>query len=345
MKDVKTIAIDLAKSIFQLHGADRRGRTVFTKRLKRGEFLEFMAQQAPCIVGMEACTGSHYWARVFTRMGHTVQMIAPHFVKPFVRSNKSDRNDACAISEAMHRPEMKFVGIKTIEQQDMLLIHRCREMQIKQRTAQANQIRGLLADYGIVVPKGIGHLRKALPLILEDGENELTVQSRRLFAGLYERLKQFDDVIEGYDRELEGLVKQDERCQRLIAIEGVGTVTATAAVATIGDVHAFKCGRELAAWLGLVPKQHSSGNKVRLGGISKRGDRYLRTLLVHGARAVVNSSAKKADRRSVWTQTRRSLSGYNKAAVAVANKTARIIWALLVTGQRYRLNEVGQYQA
>lgn len=337
MKDVKTIAIDLAKSIFQLHGADRRGRTVFTKRLKRDELLEFMAQQTPCIVGMEACTGSHYWGRVFTRMGHSVQMIAPHFVKPFVMSNKSDRNDARAISEAMNRPEMKFVGIKTIEQQDMLLVHRCREMQIKQRTAQANQIRGLLADYGIVVPKGIGHLHKALPLILEDGENELTVQSRALFAELYERLKQFDRAIDNYDAQLAGLVKQDERCQRLMAIEGVGAVTATAAVATIGNVHAFKCGRELAAWLGLVPKQHSSGNKVRLGSISKRGDRYLRTLLVHGARSVVNSSAKKEDRRSVWTQTRRSLSGYNKAAVAVANKNARIIWALLASGETYRL--------
>lgn len=337
MKDVKTIAIDLAKNIFQLHGADRHGRKVFGKRLKRAELLTFMAQHPPCAVGMEACIGAHYWARVFRRMGHTVRMIAPQFVKPFVKSNKSDRNDAAAISEAMNRPEMKFVGIKTIEQQDMLLVHRCREMQIKQRTAQANQIRGLLMDYGIIIPKGIHHIRSNLPRILEDGENELTVQSRALFAELYERLKQFDEVIATYDTRLETAAKADERCQRIMAIEGVGPITASAAVATIGDVHVFRRGREMAAWLGLVPKQHSSGDKVQLGEISKRGDRYLRTLLVQGARAVVHSSAKKGDPRSVWTQTRRSLSGYNKAAVAVANKNARIIWALLARGETYRV--------
>lgn len=336
MKDTKTIAVDLAKNVFQLHGADRQSRTVLRKRLSRTAFKEFMSQLKPCIVGLEACTGSHYWARTLTRMGHTVKLIAPQFVKPFVRSNKSDRNDAAAINEAMNRPDMKFVGMKTVEQQDILLLHRARELLVKQRTAQANQIRGLLADYGIIVAKSLGKLRKELPLVLEDGENELTVRARSMFHRLYERLRDFDAQIEEYDIELERIAKEDERCQRLLEIEGVGPLTATAAVASIGNPCAFSRGRELAAWLGLVPKQHSSGERVKLQGISKRGDRYLRTLLVHGARSVVKASEKKEDKRSLWIQARKSLSGYNKAVVALANKNARIIWALLAKGENYR---------
>lgn len=336
MKDIKTVAIDLAKNVFQLHGADRKGNAVLRKRLQRGELKEFMVQLPRCIVGIEACMGAHYWARVFTRMGHTVRIIAPQFVKPFVKSNKTDRNDAAAISEAMNRPEMKFVGMKTIEQQDILLVHRARELLVKQRTSQANQIRGLLADYGIIVAKSIGKLRTELPLILEDAENELSPMARDTFAQLYTRLRQLDEQINGYDMQLETLAHQDERCQRLLAIEGIGPITATAAVASIGDPSVFRRGREVAAWLGLVPKQHSSGNRVCLQGISKRGDRYLRTLLIHGARSVVSRSEKKMDKRSIWIQTRKGISGYNKAAVALANKNARIIWALLATGENYR---------
>jgi transposase len=336
MKNIKTIAIDLAKNVFQLHGADRRGKTLFRKRLSRGELKEFMVQVSPCIVGMEACMGSHYWARMFTGMGHTVRLIAPQHVKPFVKSNKNDRNDAAAISEAMNRPDMKFVGMKSIAQQDILLLHRARELLVKQRTSQANQIRGLLADYGIVVAKSIGKLRAELPLILEDAENELSPMARDTFAQLHERLKELDEQIHGYDVQLGVLAEQNDQCQRLLEIEGIGPITATAMVATVGDPSAFRCGREMAAWLGLVPKQHSSGNRVCLGGISKRGDRYLRTLLIHGARSVVSRSEKKLDKRSVWVQTRKALSGYNKAAVAVANKNARIAWALLSSGENYR---------
>lgn len=335
MKNIKVLGIDLAKNVFQLHGTDAKGKCILRKRFNRNQLIEFISNLQPCLIGIEACTGSHYWARTFGKMGHTVKIMAPQFVKPYVRANKNDRNDARAIAEAVTRPDMKFVAIKTIEQQDILLFHRARALVMKQRTAQANQIRGLLAEYGIVIPKGIAHLDH-LAEILEENKERLSIQSQAIFAKLHEQFKIYNDEIAVYDKKIEILANQDAKCIAIMEIEGVGPLTASAMVATIGNANIFKNGREVSAWLGLVPKQHSSGNTTRLSGISKRGDRYVRTLLIHGARAVVNTCENKTDGRNLWITNKKHRCGYNKAAVAVANKNARIIWAILATGECYR---------
>jgi len=335
MKHIKVLGIDLAKNVFQLHGNDAEGKCILRKRLNRPQLIEFVANMQPCLIGLEACTGSHHWARRFEQMGHTVKTMAPQFVKPYVRSNKNDRNDARAIAEAVTRPDMKYVSIKTIDQQDVLLLHRVRALIMKQRTAQANQIRGLLAEYGVVIPKGIEHLEN-LAEILEDNKENLSVQSQVIFEELHERFKTYNNQIAVYDKKIAVLANQDARCQAIMEIEGVGPLTASAIVATLGEANTFKNGREVSAWLGLVPKQHSSGNTLRLSGISKRGDRYVRTLLIHGARSVVNMCKKKTDKRSLWIANKKHRCGYNKAAVAVANKNARIIWAMLASGECYR---------
>jgi transposase len=335
MRNINTLGIDLAKNVFQLHGADKKGKQVLSKKLSRAKLIEFIATLPVCTIGIEACIGAHYWARQFNKMGHTVKMMAPQFVKPYVKSNKNDRNDAAGIAEAATRPTMKFVPIKTIQQQDILLLHRARNLIMKQRTAQANQIRGLLAEYGIILPKGITHLNK-LPIILEENKDKLTIKSQNIFSKLYEQFKLFNKEVKNYEKEIELNANQDFKCKEIMEIEGIGPITASAAVATIGDASVFKNGREVAAWLGLVPKQHSSGDKTRLLGISKRGDRYLRTLLIHGGRSVVKTCGNKNDKRSVWISNKKNRSGFNKAAVAVANKNARIIWAMLATGECYR---------
>lgn len=268
-------------------------------------------------------------------MGHTVKMMAPQFVKPYVKSNKNDRNDAAGIAEAVTRPDMRFVPIKRIEQQDTLLSHRARELAVKQRTAQANQIRGLLAEFGVILPKGIRYL-KNMAEILESNKDKLTDKSQKVFARLYEQFKIYDEQVKTYDKEIEHAAIQNVQCREIMKIEGIGPLTASAAVATIGDAKLFKNGREVSAWLGLVPKQHSSGNTIRLSGMSKRGDRYVRTLLIHGARAVVRTCENKSDKRSAWVAKKKQRSGYNIAAVALANKNARIIWAMLATGECYR---------
>jgi transposase len=335
VKNIKVLGIDLAKNVFQLHGTDARGKRVLSKRLSREKLIEFMANLPPCLIGIEACTGAHYWARLFESMGHTVKMMAPQFVKPYVRSNKNDRNDARGINEAVSRPDMRFVPIKKVEQQDILLSHRARELVIKQKTAQANQIRGLLAEYGVIIPKGISHIDNMLQ-ILEDNKNKLTIKSNQIFMRLYEQFKIYSAQVDTYDKEIEQMAEEDAICKEIMKIEGIGPLTASAAVATIGDAKLFKNGREVAAWLGLVPKQHSSGNTIRLSGITKRGDRYVRKLLINGGRTVVKNCEDKTDKRSLWIADKKKRSGYNKAAVAVANKNARIIWAILATGECYR---------
>jgi transposase len=346
MKHVKTLGIDLAKNIFQLHGVDKMGRCVLKRRVARSKLAEVIVKLPPCLIGMEACSGAHYWARKFQAMGHTVKLMAPQFVKPYVKSNKNDANDAEGICEAVSRPRMKFVPIKQIDQQDMLLIHRARELTIKQRTAQSNQIRGLLAEYGVILPKGLKPLRELLPTLLEKlpGElpGELSEASREIFILLYKQFKRLDKQVKVYDKKLKHQASQDARCQALLSIEGVGEITATAMVATIGSGHDFKNGREVSAWIGLVPKQHSSGNTIKLSGISKRGDRYLRKLLIHGGRSVVKTCDKKTDKRSRWLKDKKDRCGANKAAVAIANKNARIIWAMLTTGEAYRKPVVEQ---
>lgn len=335
MSNIKVLGIDLAKDVFQLHGTDAKGNCVLKKRLSRSKLIQYMSQLPSCLVGIEACGGAHYWARLFISMGHTVKMMAPQFVKPYVKSNKNDANDAEGVNEAVTRPTMRFVPIKGIEQQDILLLHRVRELAMKQRTAHGNQIRGLLAEFGIVVAKGLSHLDK-LPEILEQHQNKLSLVSTEAFLQLHEQLKIYSEQVEHYDKKIKKHAATDPRCIAVQEIEGVGPITASAIVATISDPNVFKNGREVSAWLGLVPKQHSSGNKIVLGGITKRGDRYVRKLLVHGARAVVKTCENKTDKRSEWIADKKQRCGYNKASVAVANKNARIIWAVLATGECYR---------
>ncbi|APF02138.1 TPA: IS110 family transposase [Legionella pneumophila] len=339
MKDIKVLGIDLAKNVFQLHGINAKSKCVLKKRLTREKLIEFMAQLPPCLVGMEACGGAHYWARMFIGMGHTVKMMAPQFVKPYVKSNKNDANDAEGICEAVTRPNMKFVPVKKIEQQDVLLSHRARELVIKQRTAQANQIRGLLAEYGIVIALGISHIRE-MTEILENNKLKLTVKSEAIFIRLYEQFKVYDEQVKIYDKEIQYQADTDPMCIEVQKIEGIGPLIASAIVASIGDASVFNNGREVSAWLGLVPKQYSSGNNVRLGGISKRGDRYLRTLLIHGARSALTRCEEKEDKKSKWMADVKQRCGFNKAAVALANKNARTIWALMAHGECYRASDI-----
>ena len=334
--NVKVLGIDLAKQSFQLHGVDEAGQIVLRKKLNRGQLSVFVAQMEPCLIGLEACGGAHHWVRVFKSHGHVVRMIAPQFVKPYVKSNKNDAVDAEAICEAVQRPSMRFVPEKCIEQQDMQSLHRIRSQIVARRTAQANQVRGLLLEYGVTIPKGISYIRRQIPLILEDADNGLSDLFRGLLNDLYLEFVHLDERVDALEETLKALCAQSEDCQRLLTIPGVGLLSATALVAAIGDIHAFKNGRELAAWLGLVPRQHSTGGKATLMGISKRGDTYLRTLLIHGGRTVVRVAEKHQDRKNQWVCEVEQRRGKNIAAVAVANKNARIVWALLSKQTTYR---------
>ena len=291
--------------------------------------LDYFQKLPPCLIGMEACSSAHYWGRELQKLGHTVKLMAPQFVKPYVKSNKNDANDAEAICEAVARPTMRFVAIKTIAQQDIQAIHRIRSELIHQRTAKVNQIRGLLGEYGLVVGRRVDVLRTALPLLLEDAENGLTIDFRVLLEGLQQDLIKLDERVDELDKKIKLLANSNTEAKRLLQIPGIGPMTATALVCAIGDGKQFKRGRDLAAWLGLTPRQHSSGGKDRLLGISKRGDAYLRTLLIHGARSVLRVSGEKDDLSSRWLQSLCSRRNKNIAAVALANKNARIVWALL----------------
>ena len=334
---VAVLGIDLAKQSFQLHGVDRNGQTVLKKKLSRKELVQFIALLPICTIGIEACSGANHWVRVFESFGHTVKVMAPQFVKPYVKSNKNDVADAEAICEAVQRPNMRFVPAKSVEQQDLQSLHRIRSQAVARRTAQANQIRGLLTEYGVILPKGISHIRKSIPSILEDAENELTMIFRALLADLYDEMVHLDQRIKTLETKLEALCAQSKDCQRLMSIPGVGLLSATALVASIGDINVFKSGRELAAWIGLVPKQHSTGGKPTLMGISKRGDTYLRTLLIHGGRTVVRVADKREDKRSQWITRLGARRGKNITAVAVANKNARVAWALLTSQSFYEV--------
>lgn len=338
--NIKRIGIDLAKQVFQLHGVDNHEKVVLRKQLSRTKVLLYFQSLAPCLIGMEACGSSHYWARELQKLGHTVKLMAPQFVKPYVKGNKNDTNDAEAICEAVSRPNMRFVSIKTVAQQDIQAVHRIRNGLVKQRTAKINQIRGLLAEYGVVENKGVNVLRNALLSILEDAENGLSADFRILLEELRQDLITFDERISSLTEKINAIAKADEDTQRLQQIPGVGPITATALVSAVGDGKQFKCGRDLAAWLGLTPKQHSSGGKERLLGISKRGDAYLRTLLIHGARSVLRVSAKKTDSLNCWLQNVCDRRNKNIAAVALANKNARIIWAILTKKTNYQMGDV-----
>ena len=324
MQQGTTLGIDVAKNVFQLHGVNDRGKVVLHKRLSRHKVLSFIAKLPACLIGMEASGGTHYWARAFTKLGHEVKRMAPQFVKPYVQGNKNDYNDAAAICEAVRRPRMRFVPIKSVAHQDMQALHRIRERHIKMRTALVNQIRGLLSEYGIVMPKGVSQVRHKLPFILEDADNGLSWAAREWLPSLQAELGRLDEQIQSTTGKIEQVFASDEACQRLAQLRGIGPLTATALVAAVGDGRGFKNGRQLAAWLGLVPRQNSTGGKPTLLGISKRGNSYLRKLLVHGARSVLHNLRGKTDAWSCWLKGVEERRGKNRACVAHANKVARV---------------------
>ena len=342
MNKLSRVGIDLAKNVFQLHGVDRHGKAVWRRRLTRDKWLKVLLEKVEpgCKIGMEACAGAHHWARQLQAKGFTVKLIAPQFVKPYVKSNKNDANDAEAVCEAMSRPSMRFVAIKTVEQQDIQAAHRIRSELIGQRTAKASQLRGLVAEYGLVAPQQLTRLRAAVPDWLEDAENGLTSRFRGLLNGLWDDLKRLDHRIAELDREITLLAQNDPVAKRLQQLRGVGPMISTALVAAVGDAEQFANGRQMAASLGLTPKQHSSGGKDRLLGISKRGDAYLRSLLIHGARSVIRTAKTKDDRLSQWVTSLAARRHPNVAAAALANKTARIAWAMLKHGTDYQPDRI-----
>ena len=330
------VGLDIAKNIFHLYSLEADGKAM-KKKLKRAELLRFFANYPVSLIGMEACGGSHYWARELTKLGHEVVLLNARYVKGFVVGNKTDFNDAQAIHEAVLRPNKRVVKVKTEEQQDMQLLHNIRQDLVDQRTALVNQLRGLLMERGIVIAKGINYVRKELPFILEDAENGLTHLSRELFAEQYQKLKELDKTIKSHDQRIARLCQQNQLSKRFLAVPGVGIITASIMAADIGDGTAYASSRDYAASLGVVPKQHSSGDKQVYLGISKRGNRYIRKMLIHGARSVLKTCRNKTDKLSVWLQALIERRGFNKATVALANKNARILWAMANKDQDYQV--------
>lgn len=336
MSTVTTLGIDLAKRVFQLHGVDSIGKCILKKRLKRHQLALFLSNMPECTVVMEACSGSSFWAKKFIKMGHEVKLISPQFVKPFVKTNKNDANDAEAIVEAASRPSMRFVDIKEDWQQDIQIQHRVRERLVKARTALSNEIRGFLTEFGIVLDPTVSKLKKAIPEILGDAENDLSMTTRDVLSRLFSELLKLEEEIKFYEEKLKTISKMDERIKKVETIPGIGFLTATALIAAMGDPNNFKNGRHFSAWLGLVPRQNSSGNKSRLLGISKRGNKYLRKLMVHGSRSVLIHSSKVETKRSLWIEKKKESLGWNKTSVAVANKNARIAWAILKNDTEFK---------
>ena len=333
--NIATIGIDLAKNVFQLHGVNDHGKAVLRRQIHRGQMRGLFVNLPPCVIGMEACASAHYWARTLESYGHTVRLIAPHFVKPYVKTHKNDATDAEAICEAVSRPNMRFVPIKTIEQQSALSLHRVRQGFVRARTAQACQIRGLLAEFGLVMPQGIANI-KQVPKLLQVAGKELPAPFCRLIERLLAHHKELDRQAREMEEQIVDWHERSEPSRRLAKIPGIGPITASALVASISDVRSFKSGRQLAAWLGLVPRQHSSGGKPVLLGISKRGDRYLRTLLVHGARSVIVQARKRSDEKTDdWLKKLLDRRHVNIAAVALAHKTVRTVWAMLAHSREY----------
>jgi transposase len=329
---LKAIGLDLAKNLFQVHGVDEEDRPVLRRQLRRDQVLQFFAQREPCLVGMEACAGAHYWGRKLAALGHTVRLIAPKYVKAYVKTNKNDARDAEAICEALLRPSMRFVALKSPEQQALLAMHRLRQGLVDARTALVNQLRGLLGEFGVVVAVGRRRFEQALPQIIAEESAEVpallreSLEPMRLeLLGLNERISQLEARIVAWHR-------HSEASRRAAEVPGVGTLTASAAIATMGDPHVFDSGRGFAAWLGITPGQHGTGGKQRLLGITKRGDSYLRKLFIHGARAIVGAHRPGTD---PWLDGLLARRPKNVAVVAVAHRNARVVWALLARGERY----------
>jgi transposase len=346
--EVTTIGIDIAKRIFQLHGVDKNGKTVLKKKLMRDQVLTFLSNTPKCLIGIEDCGGSNYWAREISKLGHEVKLMAPQFVKPYVKSNKNDEADAEAICEAVTRPNMRFVPIKRIEQQDLLSIHRVRQRLVKNRTALANEIRGLLLEFGFTIPQGVNKIGEKLTEILDS--NKLSGISQQTFSDLQEEFVANSTRIKELEKRLKELAKECDLYQRLSKVPGIGLIIGSALVASIGNASCFENGRQLSSWLGLVPRQNSSGGKEKLLGISKRGDVYLRSLLIQGAMAVLNArsrftseeqkNTKDFSKFSKWLFSLSERCGHNKTVVAIANKLARVAFAVLKSGLDYDENKV-----
>ena len=334
---IVTLGIDLAKNVFAVHGVDVAGKPALVRpSVPRSKLLELIASLPPCLVGMEACSGAHHWARLFTAHGHTVRLMAPKFVVPYRLSGKCGKNDAAdaaAICEAVSRPNMRFVPGKSIQQQCELLVHRARQGFVQQRTATLNRIRGLLSEFGIVLPLKAATVRREALLQLED----LPGWANTVVGDLLSEVTRLDERIAQYDRHIEQIAKASAPATQLMQLPGVGPTTATAMVAMVGRGQEFKCGRQLSAWLGLVPGQYSSGGKQRLGRITKAGDPYLRMLLILGARSVLQSASNKTDPVSRWAVQLQARIGYWKTIVAIAAKNARMCWAVLARGESFKL--------
>jgi transposase len=337
MGAITTVGIDLAKNVFSVHGVDSHGKAVLRKTVSRGKLLELMAQLPPCLVGMEACSGAHQMARELQPLGHTPRIMMPKFIIPFRRNQKNDGNDAEAICEAVGRPGMRFVPIKSAEQQAVLIVHRVRNELVALRNGQINQARSLLAEFGVVIAVGRYHFRQHIGAALDDAR--VPALARQVLHEVNVRIRRFDEDILSYDRQIDAQVRNSAAMQRIVAVCGVGPITASAVVASVGDAKLFRNGRQFAAWLGLVPRQFSTGGKPILGRITKQGDVYLRTLLIHGARSALLTLARRNDRLSRWAGALIARRGFKKACVALAAKNARIIWALLAKGEAFRLEQ------
>jgi transposase len=333
---VTTIGLDIAKSVFQVHGIDARGKVVLQKRLTRARMLVFFANLPRCLVGLEAGGGAHHWARELQALGHDARLMPPQYVKAYVKSNKHDAADAEACCEAVQRPSMRFVPVKTKDQQATCMLHRVRDQLIGQRTATINALRGHLTELGIVAAQRQAGVRQLLALIGEVEDDRIPPLARAMLATLAAHLSDLADKIAGLDQRLVALARTDPICRSLAAVPGVGPVIATAFAATVPDARAFRSGRHLAAWLGLVPRQHASGGKDRHLGLSKRGDGYLRRQLIHGARALVWRTPGREGRLWSWINGLLARRPFNVAVAAVANKLARILWAMLAHGEAYR---------
>lgn len=331
------VGIDLAKNVFAVHGVDEHGKPALVwPKVTRDKLHERVAALPPCTIGMEACSGAHHWARLFGDLGHTVRLMAPKFVAPYRlsgRRGKNDAADAAAICEAVQRPNMRFVPVKSVDQQARLTLHRTRQGFVEQRTATLNRIRGLLSEFGVVLPLKAATVRREAAAGLE----ALPGWARLAIGDLLDEVRRLDERVVEYDRHLAHLAREDERARRLMRLSGVGETTATALLATVGNGHDFRCGRQFAAWLGLVPGQYSSGGKTRLGRITKTGDPYLRTLLILGARAVLALAKTKTDSISRWAAVLEQRRGYWKAVVAIAAKNARLAWAVLAKGEAFKM--------
>lgn len=335
---ITTIGLDIAKSVFQVHGIDEDGTTILVKRLRRKQLIRFFEKLPSCLIGMEACATAHHWARKLVALGHEVKLMPPKYVKAYVKRGKNDAADAEAICEAVRRPTMRFVAVKTPEQQSILMVHRTRSLIVRQRTMAANGLRAHFAEFGLVCNPGVRNLVKLARTVFDenDSENALPEMAKVALATLVRRLFELEEELKALDKVLHEWHRQSEASRRLAAVPGIGIITATAIVATVSDPSQFSSGRQFAAWLGLVPKQNSSGDKQRLGGISKQGDRYVRRLLVVGATAVIRHCKNKQTPNMAWLNSMLERKPVRLVSVALANKTARIAWALLTREDKYQ---------